>query len=245
MILGNIKFQWVGQVIPPAGWRLSSQRHPCHELILVARGWLNVESGGRRFTVAPGEAMIYPAGVVHTEWADPDEPLEIMYIPFDAAHLPYKVVTKGWDRHGHMLHAMRWLYADRDSRDPASRDQRHAIVQAVIAEFMKPIEPKDGGMTARIRSYMRSRIEEAISLGELAAHAKMSKFHFLRTYRKFAGRTPMADLRALRADYARELLVSTATPIKEIAEMAGLGSPYAMSRLFSSLYGMPPGRFRK
>lgn len=245
MILSNVKFRWIGHLLPVVGWSLPSQTHPFHELILVLRGVLHVASGPLRVTAGPGEAVIYPAGVQHSEWAGEDDPLESLFLSIDTENLPYSVVTKGRDRHGHMLHAMRWLREERNSRDSMWKDQRHAIAQTVLAEFMRPPQPEDGGLLARMREYMRSRMAETITLDDLASHAGMSKFHFLRTYSRFARRTPMADLRALRAEYARELLVSSATPIKEIAELAGLGSPYAMSRLFSRLYGMPPGQFRK
>jgi AraC-like DNA-binding protein len=245
MILANVQYQWVGHVEPNRNWHVPLQRHPFHELILVVRGILLVSSGSLRVSAEAGDAVIYPAGVAHVESTDPDDPLESYFFSVVAENLPFTAVTKGRDRHGHMLHAMRWLYADRDSREPVCRDQRHVIAQAVLAEFMRPPEPVDGGLLARTRDYMRSRIGETITLGQLATHAGMSKFHFLRTYRRFAQRTPMADLRALRAEYARELLVSTATPIKEITVLAGLGSPYAMSRVFSRQFGMPPGRFRR
>jgi AraC-like DNA-binding protein len=245
MILANVQYQWVGHVEPDRNWHIPLQRHPFHELILVVRGKLFVSSGSLRVSAEAGDAVIYPSGVSHAESTDPDDPLESLFLSFGAERLPYGAVTKGRDRHGHMLHAMRWLYADRDSQEAVCRDQRHAIAQAVLAEFMRPPEPTDGGLLARMREYMRSRIGETITLGQLAAHAGMSKFHFLRTYSRYARRTPMADLRALRAEYARELLVSTATPIKEIAEIAGLGSPYAMSRLFRRQFGMPPGQFRR
>lgn len=245
MILANVQYQWIGRVEPDRNWRTPLHRHPFHELILVVQGRLFVSSGSLRVNAEAGDVVIYPAGVAHAESTDPEDPLESLFLSFGAERLPYGAVTRGRDRHGHMLHAMRWMYEDHDSRDPVCRDQRHAITQAVLAEFMRPPEPADGGLLARMREYMRSRIRETITLDQLAAHAGMSKFHFLRTYSRIAHRTPMADLRALRAEYARELIVSTATPIKEIAEMTGLGSPYAMSRLFSRQFGMPPGRFRQ
>jgi len=245
VILSNVQYHGIGRVEPDAGWRMPAQRHSFHELILVVRGRLHVAGGARCLSCGPGDAVIYPAGAVHREWTDAADPLESLFIAFCVRNLPFSDVTAGRDGHGRMLQAMRWLYADRDSCDPLCRDQRHAIAQAVLAEFMRAPDPEDGGLLARTRAYMRSRMAEGITLDELAEHAGMSKFHFLRTYSRFARRTPMADLRALRAEYARELLLGTAIPIKEIAELSGLGSPYAMSRVFSRLFGMPPGRFRR
>jgi AraC-like DNA-binding protein len=55
----------------------------------------------------------------------------------------------------------------------------------------------------------------------------------------------MADVRAIRAQYARELILGTHLPLKEIAPRAGLGNEYSMSRLFRRVFQMPPGQYRR
>ena len=79
----------------------------------------------------------------------------------------------------------------------------------------------------------------------LACQACVSKYHFLRTYKVLTGRTPMEDVRIIRANAARTLILSTALPLKDIAPRTGLGNEYAMSRIFRHYFNMPPGAWRR
>jgi transcriptional regulator GlxA family with amidase domain len=55
----------------------------------------------------------------------------------------------------------------------------------------------------------------------------------------------MAAVRAMRLQRARQLLVSTRMPLKEVAALTGLGNAYAMDGLFRRCLGIPPGLFRR
>ena len=100
-------------------------------------------------------------------------------------------------------------------------------------------------MVARVRQYVHDHIAEHVTLAALARQAGLSKFHFLRTYRALAGCTPMDDVRAIRAEYARELILTTNQALKEIAPRAGFSNEYTLSRIFRRRYNMPPGRIRR
>jgi AraC family transcriptional regulator len=71
----------------------------------------------------------------------------------------------------------------------------------------------------------------------LAHVAGLSKFHFIRAYTAQAGLTPMADVRAIRLDAARHLILTTDLPLKVIAPQVGLASEFHLSRLFTAHFG--------
>jgi transcriptional regulator GlxA family with amidase domain len=66
----------------------------------------------------------------------------------------------------------------------------------------------------------------------------------VRVYKRLAGRTPGADLRALRIDAACHLLATTDLPAKKIADMTGFGDPYQFAKVFKRTTGTTPLRFR-
>jgi len=72
----------------------------------------------------------------------------------------------------------------------------------------------------------------------------LSKFHFIRRYRTLTGRTPMEDLRLIRIEAARDLLLTTNLPLKEIAPRCGLGDEYHLSRLFRRYQDVTPSELR-
>ena len=121
------------------------------------------------------------------------------------------------------------------------------IEEIVLHEFYSPqnINSIHSDMVDMTRAVIRKQIAATLSLAELARQVGMSKYHFVRKFKRLAGRTPMAETRALRADYARDLLLTTDLPLKEIAVKTGLGDEYALSRIFRIHFGLPPGAFRK
>jgi transcriptional regulator GlxA family with amidase domain len=82
-------------------------------------------------------------------------------------------------------------------------------------------------------------------LDDLARKAGMSKYHFVRLYKKLSGRTPMNDVRMIRVEAARDLIITTDLPLKTIATRVGLGNEYYLCRVFRQAFKVPPGYFRK
>lgn len=233
----------VGWVSPDPRWRMSAHHHAFHELICVVDGGMTVESGDARVTASAGDVLWYPAGVAHAEWSDPRHPLESRFVSFTGPGLKAGGPVKARDERGRIRQITAWLRSDSDASSEAVQCERHALLQAALAEFFRG-GGEDQPWVARTRAYIREHIAEPMTLARLARLNGLSRFHFLRVYRAATGRTPMQDVRALRASYARELILGTDLPIKEIAPRAGLGDEYAMSRAFRRLFGMPPGRYR-
>jgi transcriptional regulator GlxA family with amidase domain len=52
----------------------------------------------------------------------------------------------------------------------------------------------------------------------------MSRYYFVRRYRQRFGQSPIADLRRMRVELARELIESTDLPFYTIAERSGFST---------------------
>jgi AraC-like DNA-binding protein len=70
--------------------------------------------------------------------------------------------------------------------------------------------------------FMHSNLGSDITLEDIAAAARLSRFHFLRLFTSAHGRTPTAFLRELRMRRALALLGSTTLGISEIAWRVGM-----------------------
>jgi AraC family transcriptional regulator len=235
----------VGQILPQPDWHSPDSHHAHHELIVVMAGGITVASGGLRVHAGPGSALIYPAGVEHEEWSDRDHPLHSIFLPFTCPGFDGLPVTVIPDNRQAIREVAARIYADRDTSSPAARLQRNAFLHVILAELLRNLGSEDQPMVTNVRRHIRDHLADALTLEGLAKVCGLSKFHFLRQYRMATGRTPMQDVRAMRAEYARELIMSTRLPLKDVAARAGLGDEYSMSRLFRKLFGIPPGRYRR
>jgi AraC-like DNA-binding protein len=218
--------------------------HPFHELIIVVAGSLGVEINGQTIEARPGDILWYPQGVRHREWTDPKDPGETFFVAFEHERPP--AVLHQPDAQGRIQVLARWLYAEREAHaSSGSLHPENAFLQALVAEFHRLTTRREHQLVTRMRTYMRQRLSKPISLDDLADFAHMSKFHFVRHYKALAGCTPMRDLRSLRIQAARDLLLTTNLPLKEISPRTGLGDEYHLSRLFRTHFNITPGAMRR
>jgi AraC-like DNA-binding protein len=83
-----------------------------------------------------------------------------------------------------------------------------------------------------------------LTIEDLARHARMSKFHFIRAFKAQTGQTPHQYLRAQRIDRAKHLLETTPMSVTEVCETIGFESLGSFSALFHRLTGESPVAYR-
>jgi transcriptional regulator GlxA family with amidase domain len=96
-----------------------------------------------------------------------------------------------------------------------------------------------------VQEYIDSHLDETIDLERLAATAGLSLHHFARAFKKSAGIPPHGYVLRQRLNRARDLLVSTAKPLAEIALVAGFSDQSHLARQFRQSFGVSPGIFRR
>lgn len=97
---------------------------------------------------------------------------------------------------------------------------------------------------ANVLDLMSTRFADPLSLADLAAEAGVSRFHFVRLFRRKTGSTPFALLRRLRLQAARTHLATTDLDIGPIATLCGFARGAELARAFASEYGVSPGAWR-
>ncbi len=224
---------------------MAMHSHDHHELIVILRGTMHVSGAGLDADCREGDVLLYPAGVAHAEHSDPPDPVESVFVSFRSDAIGAREIARTRDRRGRIREMARWLHADRLSTDPARGAARDALCAAMLAELhAEPAEEADP-LVEGTRGWVLAHIDEPLSLEGLARHAGLSRFHFIRRYKSATGRTPMEDVRAIRIDHARGLLLGTSLTLKEIAPLSGLGNEYSLSRAFRRALGASPRSLRR
>jgi len=86
--------------------------------------------------------------------------------------------------------------------------------------------------------------EHPVRVRDVARAALMSEYHFLRTFRRCTGKTPMQYLLDLRMEKARRLLGDTRLSVSEVARRCGYPDSAYFSRCFRRYFGHPPSNKR-
>lgn len=84
-----------------------------------------------------------------------------------------------------------------------------------------------------------------LTLGEYAEAFRMSKFHFLRTFKEITGVSPIEYRAKIRLEHGAELLSDTDLPISEISAQLGFASQGYFCDAFKKCYGKSPSAYRK
>ena len=96
----------------------------------------------------------------------------------------------------------------------------------------------------RAARYIAAHSHEPCTLGELAARADMSPFHFLRVYRRVTGQTPHRHVLATRLRDAARQLRTTRHRIADIALAVGFGDLSHFNATFLQHFRVSPRAYR-
>jgi AraC-like DNA-binding protein len=215
-------------------------------MIVVMRGVLRVDTGGAQVKGGAGDVLFYHAGAVHEERSDSADPAETTFVAFEWTtqdSRPRPVLTH--DTQGRIRELIRWLMQEWNAQPgPANMDLCLCFLQTILGEWRRLMSHRESALAGRVRSFLREHIAEDLTLSDLAAAAGMSRFHLVRRYRAETGHTPMEDARRLRVQHARNLILTTDLPLKDIAPRSGLGDAYRLSHLFRRYLDITPRELR-
>ena len=108
---------------------------------------------------------------------------------------------------------------------------------------------RSGGLTprqvSRIRSLVDERMDEPITIEEMAEAVGLSPFHFAREFKRATGSTPHRYVTRARVEHAKRLLRETELPLVEIGLQSGFASQSHFTRLFRKVASVTPGAYRR
>lgn len=108
--------------------------------------------------------------------------------------------------------------------------------------------PMQGGLPQwQVRvvvDYLESHIADQTTIAELSALLDLSRFHFIRAFKKTVGMSPHKFILQRRIERARELLADQNLSIAEIAGRTGFNGAAQLSRVFRQIVGTTPTAFR-
>ena len=92
---------------------------------------------------------------------------------------------------------------------------------------------------------IQTRYAENLTIADLAAVARLSPFHFIRSFKRSVGRPPHQYLTNIRMERARVLLKTTNLTITDVAFETGYQSSGHFASIFRRHYGMTPTAYRR
>jgi AraC-like DNA-binding protein len=219
-----------------------------HELAVLAEGHLETTlSNGNRLNAEKGDILIYPKGLSHRPWFDGDGVLHMLLFRWNGGEEISRIeAPEVRVDSGRIRHQLEWLLEVLPCRDQHDLDALESISRTVLHELgrLPAATADDEQMLARVQTYMRSNLTRKISLEDLALAAGLSKYYFLRRFKKLTGKTPMTALTEFRVETATELIRQTQLSMDSIAMQVGLADASHLSHCFVRVTGQSPSQWR-
>ena len=92
---------------------------------------------------------------------------------------------------------------------------------------------------------MMKDFSKTYTLREYAAVCNQSEGHFIRTFKKEMGFSPMAYRTHLQIEHAKQLLIRTSLHVASVAELSGFHDSMYFSRIFRKETGLSPVKYRQ
>ena len=226
------------------GWHVGPNVLPFHAMMVVTKGktYLLIDDG--KITIQRGDVLLNFAGNRYEQYTDDDDPFESYFVCFSLESYSRKSPIKTRDMNGRISLLMRWLFEESRASSPHSKTICNSFLHTLLAEFLNTLSPREDPLVTSTRDFMRSRLDECLTLEHLADNVHLSKYHFLRKYKQLSGITPMEELRRLRVEHALGLILTTHSPLKVIARESGFANEYALSHMIRKYHNLPPGAIR-
>ncbi|WP_295584963.1 AraC family transcriptional regulator [uncultured Oscillibacter sp.] len=123
-------------------------------------------------------------------------------------------------------------------------DRSERLYRILCALLFPSPACRDDPVTAAM-AYVQAHLAQPVSVPELAAAVGLSASHFSRRFRAATGLSPHEYLVLRRIDAAKQLLLSTELPLRDIAARTGYHSEVNFIVSFTEKTGLSPTAFRR
>jgi AraC-like DNA-binding protein len=96
-----------------------------------------------------------------------------------------------------------------------------------------------------VKEFVHAKMEDELSLGELAQSVGLSIAHFSEMFRKSTGETPHQFVLRLRVERAKEMLRSVEWRVLDVAIACGFKTQQHFARVFRQFCGATPTEYRR
>ena len=148
------------------------------------------------------------------------------------------------------------VHAEMVAGFPGGRLFLDSVEQAMAVALVKehavrhhPVQLYRGGLGSarlrKIKELVDARMEQDLSLGEMAESVGLSTAHFARMFRKSTGKTPHQFVLGLRLERAKAMLRAPDVRVLDVAVACGFKTQQHFAQVFRDVSGVSPTAYRR
>ncbi|MDD9148793.1 MULTISPECIES: helix-turn-helix domain-containing protein [unclassified Sporolactobacillus] len=147
----------------------------------------------------------------------------------------------------HVERHFRRLFDCWTKKMPQFECQSLIYFQQLLLDLYQTPDQQSMNQRLKIKSaihYMHQKIDQKITLGELAQFVHTSPAYLSRIFKRMTGYTVIAFFNQIKINKAKEMLIEEDKKIKEIALDLGFVDEFYFSRVFKQLEGVSPTEYK-
>ncbi|MFV0269531.1 MAG: AraC family transcriptional regulator [Draconibacterium sp.] len=232
-----------------------------HILIYCVDGFGTIDVDNQAFSITPNSFFVIPAELPHSYWSFAQAPWSIYWVHFGGKRssafedyfgkinaLPHSSDSRTDDRirlFNEILTVMESGFINENM------EYSNLCLNGLLASFFyvntyraaKGVQSSDP--VDRAIFFMADKLEETLTIHEIARHVNLSESHLSKLFRNKTGASPLDYFIKLKMQEAIRLLTNQSLNVKEVAFLLGYKDPFYFSRLFTQHIGENPRSFLK
>jgi len=225
--------------------------HAGIELVYVLKGQLDATINGQNILIGEKQLLIVNCYSVH-RFISTDSETITSVIPLNAVPSMQKLLTTNRfkefyindDDSGNLATLMR-LLSDYPSNEFMQKGLCYAILGYLIEHIpLEPLASTDQvDLICKILNYLNDNFTQQITVDQLAARFGYSRSRFSHMFKSTIGYSLPQYLNMLRCRSIADALVSTDTPVVDLAINAGFNNTHSFYSAFKTCYNMTPREY--
>lgn len=232
---------------------------PTYLLLYTVSGAGTVKVDGKLRQLSAGYAALVDCREAHEFRTVSDEPWRFHFVHFDSVVMEgyKKLLLDEFDsrRVSETLRFMRAFERIHELSDEGNVMLRYALFSDLVSGLLLILASSEGSAEGQrdvdyeaVRTacrYIEDNLKSDISIDGLASLVHLSKFYFIRLFKRLMGVPPYQYVQITRINAAKKMLMSQDFRINEIADAVGFSSATRFTKFFTEMTGMSPSEFRK
>ena len=223
--------------------QIHDQKIGYYDITLVASGSLFYRIDGEPVQLQSTDVIVLPAGCRRYR-AKSVEPAGYTSFNFTLrdGQLPLRGCYKG--ALTPVVSDLIRLYVS--AEDPYKEEKRRHLLTAILYELVAFTERKaENENVLAIKRYIRERLSEEISLGDIAGAVHLHPAYCCGLFKKETGMTIVEYINESRVELAKKFLRAADAPVGEVPALCGFTNYKYFAKVFKRSTGLSPSAYRK
>ncbi len=240
------------------GFNYRGESHSIWELTYADTGIMYNEVEGEKFTLSPGDIMIFTPHSFHKQYSDDFVAVRYLTVSFSMDFADIDAFDRVvFHANAEIKRLMEKIITESENRSLYSDDLILCYLKEVIVQLlrMKKLETLltkadiqvkysiENDICRRAAEYIRKNIGNKLSVSKIAASIPINASYLSTLFKNCTGETLAKYITRQKLEQAKDYIRTGGYTFTQIAEMLGFNGVHYFSKQFKKTYGITPSEY--